>query len=351
MAYFGGGSDNSNRQPSFARTNGRQAIVDAIQNHMDRLAPNRNKSEFSGPRQPQRSNTGGGGPFGGLISAVSHPVRSAQQLYGAEKAGLQIAGHDIRRGWRHPVMDRPHGFNPYDVLGQVGRQAAQMFNPTTKTGLANIVGGFAGGPKDGFDASPAMERLGMPGQFTRYGSAVYKTGSALDRGIPNEGPGYPGAQGAGIRGLVRRAEGVGGYKQPNPGLTEMQRLEAELHARQLEGKTRDAIKEYSNRQGFANRNQGGFDAANKRTDMLMNLDELMGMRSIPYSMRDAVKPSNRLDEDLSGPKNLDTLMQYLAHYMNKGDDFSIGSHRAVWDQLFGGDFHFGRGFNRFPRKP
>ena len=351
MAYFAGGIDNPTRQPSNARENGKQAVREAIQNHIDRLAPNHVKSEFSGPRQPQRSNTGGGGPLGGLISAVSHPVRSAQQLYGAEKAGLQIAGHDIRRGWRHPVMDRPHGFNPYDVLGQLGRQGAQMFNPTTKSGIANIATAFAGGPKG--DASPMMSELGMPGQFVRYDSAQFKTGTPLDRGVMREGPVSPtgSGHGAGIHGLVRRAQGVRGYRRPDPGQTEMTRLEAELHQRQLEGKTRDAIKEYSNRQGFANRNQGGFDAANKRTDNLMKLDELMGMRSIPYSMRDAVKPSNRLDEDMSGPKNLDTLMQYLAHYMNRGDNFNMGSQRAVWDQLFGGDFHFGRGFNKFPRKP
>lgn len=142
-----------------------------------------------------------GGILSGIVSAVSHPVRSAQQFGHAEMTGLGIAGHDIARGYRHPALDPGHGFNPYDVIGQLGHQAVSMFNPRTRAGLANIASIFAGGPRDGFEGEMAMRQV--PGHFVPYSA---ETGTALDRGLTNEGPIRPGkGYNPSIQKMVERA--------------------------------------------------------------------------------------------------------------------------------------------------
>ena len=102
-------------------------------------------------------------------------------------------------------------FGPMSRPGDGSARAMlQSFNPTNRAGLLNDLAMFAGGPKG--DASPMMAELGMPGQFRDYGGADVHP---LARGIPNEGPNL-GARGAGIRGLVRRAQGVNPLRQADP---------------------------------------------------------------------------------------------------------------------------------------
>src|SRR3954469_19562173 len=79
-----------------------------------------------------------------------------------------------RKAARMARHNDPLGFLGNKVEGflqlkQIAQQGAQMFNPTTRTGLLNVASMFAGGPKG--DASPMMGKLGMPGQFREYGHA------------------------------------------------------------------------------------------------------------------------------------------------------------------------------------
>lgn len=129
-----------------------------------------------------------GGLFDGILSAVSHPVRTGQQLDNGVVHGLSVANHWVA----------PHGygvFGPRSLLNageQTGVQAAQMFDPRSRAGLANLASLFAGGGDSfagKFDATPQMEALGMKGQFAPY---THETGTALDRGVVNEGPIRPG---------------------------------------------------------------------------------------------------------------------------------------------------------------
>lgn len=108
-------------------------------------------SEFMGPRQPLRSEVGGGDPLG-IVNAV-------------------------QRGWRHPTVDPGHGLNPLDVVGQLARQGSQMFNPTTKSGLANVAMLFAGGPKG--DATGQLNEM-LPGKmFTPYDANLAAKSNAI----------------------------------------------------------------------------------------------------------------------------------------------------------------------------
>lgn len=346
---------NNNRQPSAARANGRQAMAEAIQHHMDRLGPNNTRAVYS-------NSGGGGGTFGGLISAVEHPGRTAESVghaiasgaHAAVKFGVnqnRIANQDMLRGWRHPSIDKGHGFNPYDVLGQLGRQTATMFNPTTKAGLANMVSMFAGGPKG--DASPMMGELGMPGQFKAYGEG---TGNALDRGIVNEGPQRPTAsresdpamfnhrvgnrmsQGAGIRGLVRRAQGVGGYKQANP-------LDVIEGLRSFESKRlqeRDVDKGFIN--GLGRTNQiGKMDLSMRR-----GFEQKSGGMLEPYRMMGENKPfDDRQSFDFSDRNDLLNLARRNPEneFLPQGRQ-QDALKQALYDMLFSG-----KGLLRKPGRP
>lgn len=70
-----------------------------------------------------------------------------------------------------------YGNHPGAGLNAVPGQLWQMFNPSTKAGVANIASLFGGGGK--FDASPTMEELGMPGQFAPYSPGKAAAGGHL----------------------------------------------------------------------------------------------------------------------------------------------------------------------------
>lgn len=95
-------------------------------------------------------------------------------------------------------------------LRQLGQQLVQGADPRTRAGFFGDLSMFVPGPKG--DASPMMGELGMPGQFRDYGGANVHP---LERGITHEGP-NPGARGASIRGLIRRAEGVNPLRRNDP---------------------------------------------------------------------------------------------------------------------------------------
>lgn len=171
----------------------------------------------------------------------------------------------------------PH--NPAQHFGtqmkQTGRELGQMFDPRHPSGLVNIASLFAGGPKG--DASPMMGKLGMPDQFAPYDSVVYKTGTPLDRGVVREGPtrATGGTEGAGIRGLIRRAQGVGGYKQANP-LDVIEAQRAELAKRIA---TQEKIKAYSNRRGFE------MKQLRNNARMEAQAEKSLGAQLVPFSGR------------------------------------------------------------------
>lgn len=191
MYYGGGGGDTANnRHPSFARHNGKEAIREALQHHVDRLEPNRTKADFS------------------VLGRVFDRHSPAQRAYDARQNKDSVLGA-IKRGWNHPTLDKGHGFNPLDVIGQTSHGLAQMFDPRSKQGIANVATIFAGGPKEPMDG-PLMAMGHTPLDDSLMGTGP------LDRGLVNEGPRSPSGstKGAGIRGLVRRAQGVGGYRKP-----------------------------------------------------------------------------------------------------------------------------------------
>lgn len=112
-----------------------------------------------------------GGILSGILSAAEHPVRSAQQM----NNGIVGGAH-----WLFPHNPFAH---PGFQAEQFGHQLASSFDPRSRAGFLNLASLFVGGPKG--DATPQMEALGMKGQFAPYGS---ETGTALDRGLVNEGP-------------------------------------------------------------------------------------------------------------------------------------------------------------------
>lgn len=207
---------NNNRQPSAARQQGRAAVAEAIQHHMDRLGPNKTKAVYSNPHPPQMMAAAPGAIKRAQAYNAAHPNQTfftpAQQKWADRQ---QRRNDPLGR-----LGDKAEGFLQ---LKQLGQQLAQQFNPTTKAGAIGLASMFVGGPKG--DATPMMESLGMKGQFENYGMESAKgmrfnpsTSRALERGVANEGPRNPNGtmRGAGIRGLVRRAQGVGGYRPANP---------------------------------------------------------------------------------------------------------------------------------------
>jgi hypothetical protein len=148
-------------------------------------------------------------------------------------------------------------------LKQIAQQGAHMFDPRSKAGLANIAGMFVGGGAEG-DATPAMESLGMKGQFVPYSHGGLIRGDALDRGITHETMGqnirigrntgdlkdFPkGSQELLLRSLAERAQGVGRYKSANPGEVLMQKLEMARKQQVQNRADTEAGKQISNRFG------------------------------------------------------------------------------------------------------
>jgi hypothetical protein len=73
-----------------------------------------------------------GGFLSGVTSAVEHPIRTGQAI----DNGAARLGH-----WAW------YGNHPGAGLGAVPGQLAQMFDPRSKAGLANLASMFVGGPK------------------------------------------------------------------------------------------------------------------------------------------------------------------------------------------------------------
>lgn len=137
-----------------------------------------------------------------FLAGVFNRNSPAQQAYDATQNGA----HSGFNALMYRLIFGP-GSQPGDGAPQA---TLQSFNPLHPAGALNDLSMFFGGPKG--DATPMMESLGMHGQFTHYGD---QTGSALDRGVVHEGP-NPGARGAGIHGLIRRAQGVSPFNRPDP---------------------------------------------------------------------------------------------------------------------------------------
>ena len=177
---------NNNRQPSAARQQGRAAVAEAIQHHMDRLGPNKTKAVYSNPHPPQMMQASPGAVKRAQAYNAAHPNETfftpAQQKWADRQ---QRRNDPLGR-----LGDKAEGFLQ---LKQLGQQLAQQFNPTTKAGAIGLASMFVGGPKG--DATPMMESLGMKGQFENYGMESAKgmrfnpsVGRALDRGLTHEGP-------------------------------------------------------------------------------------------------------------------------------------------------------------------
>lgn len=156
-------------------------------------------------------------------------------------------------------------------LKQIAQQGAASFDPRSRAGLLNLASMFAGGPKG--DATPQMEALGMHGQFAPYDSVVYKTGSPLDRGVAHEGPtrATGGTEGAGIRGLVRRAEGKSPFNRPDP-------IKAAA--------ARRAVAEKEAAQAFQRQQMLRALAARKRLDEHLNSAPMHGLAEHPAAEHD-----------------------------------------------------------------
>jgi len=216
-------------------------------------------------------------------------------------------------------------------LKQLGQQSVQMFNPTTRAGLVNILSMFAGGPKDGgFEGEMAMQKV--PGQFEAYKGQ----GSPLLRGLTHEGPIRPGKNyNPSIEKMVGNAKGVGGYRRANP----MDVIEGLHAARQKLGQTSDSIKDYSNRGGFAARQ------AQERTNNFMRVDRAMGANSVPYVPRGEGRPFyDTQPADFRDRNTLLNLQKKMPDNPLLGDSNPIM--QALYDMLFPG-----KGLLRKPTRP
>jgi hypothetical protein len=103
---------------------------------------------------------------------MANGVPARRQQFGNTSAGTPES---------NPLANFAHwawyGSHPGGGLNAVPSQFLQMFNPTTKDGIVNILSAFAGG-KD-FNAAPHMEELGMPGQFESYSTGKAASGGHL----------------------------------------------------------------------------------------------------------------------------------------------------------------------------
>lgn len=271
----------------------------------------------------------------------SSPVPARRQQFGNTSPGkpensplLGAIGKGLH--WAFPHNPFAH---PGRQLEQTGSQLGQSFDPRTRAGLVNILSVFAGGPKDfgeaggpKGDATPMMGKLGMPGQFRDYNGAGV---NPLARGIPNEGPGA-GAAGAGIRGLVRRSQGVGGYRQPNQGLSEMTRLEAVRKEQSAMAQKSDLLKGFNNLVG----------EANQRADNLGRVDKAMGANTVPYSPRADGRPFyDTQSHDFTDRNALLNLQKQMP-----GNPL-LGSSEPLMQALHDMLFRQGKFFGPIPRRP
>ena len=123
-----------------------------------------------------------GGILSGIISAVSHPVRSAQQM----NNGIVGGAH-----WLFPHDPFAH---PGSQAAQIGHELASSFDPRSRAGFLNLASLFVGGPKDGGlppTTEEVLQRWQPAGEFHAYGrlkGGEHVTGSPLDRGVVHEGP-------------------------------------------------------------------------------------------------------------------------------------------------------------------
>lgn len=198
-------------------------------------------------------------------------------------SALHKVGNTIGEGlhWAFPHNPAAH-FGAQ--MKQTGREAVQMFDPRHREGLVNILSMFAGGPK----SEDVLAKWQPAGHFEPY-SALH--GNPLDRGIAREGtqfanPADPGMMAArvgqrlraqsSIGRIVGRAKGVGGYQTPRDPLTEIELSNIE---RQKLAQSRDKMKEYSNRSGFAMKN------AREVTNNTMKVEKAMGGAFVPMQGR------------------------------------------------------------------
>lgn len=268
----------------------------------------------------------------GNFHAASKKINLAHGSYPGQSKHtfLDSAIHDVVRGYKHPVVDKGHGFNPLDVAGQLARGVKEQFNPTTRAGAANIASMFAGGPKEPMDES-LMAR--------GYRPYNHESGSPLDRGIVHEGP--RSGPGRGMRGIMRRAQGVGGYRRPNEGLSEMARLEALRREQSKLSQTRDSVKEYANRSGMRNREIN--------TNMLMQhaYEQQTGGALIPYRGKSDQVPFMDMQ-----PHEYTDRMKAINLYRDNPDlARAFGGSpqpmlQVLYDMLFSG-----KGFPQAPRRP
>ena len=312
--------------PSVARANGRQAVAEAIQNHMDRLGANHTRAVYSPMSAPRMGAASKGDIARAQAANLAHP----NTTFFTPKQSRQA---DRMAQQNNPLGRLGSKAESWLQLKQVGQQAAQMFNPTTRAGLVNIASGFVGGPKG--DASPMMGELGMPGQFRDYGGASI---NPLERGLQLEGSGA-GKPGAGIRGLIRRAQGVGGYRGPNRGISEMSRLEALRKQQEKLMQTHDSIKNFSNERG------GAVQAAQVHNRMSNAAEQNMGAKLIPYRPMSAQRPFvDRQTSDFSERMVLHNLQQMMPGNSLLGDPIALK--QALYDMLFSG-----KGLKNIPRRP
>lgn len=280
------------------------------------------------------------------IAQVFNRNSPAQLRYDAHQGRDPIL-HDLVQGWRHPMGQgtpghMQHGFNPLDVIGATARQLAHSVNPTTRGGIANLASMFADSPK----GEDILGQWQPAGKFEPYG---YKSGEGirfnsgpLERGYALEGPTNPNGsmKGAGIRGLVRRAQGVGGYQRPNEGLAEMNRLEALRREQSQLSQSRQKLQDFSNRRSF--------ELKMLRTNARMEqaAEQNMGAKLIPY--RYTAQNAPQFKEGQS-PDFMDRNTLIKLHQQMPGNPL-LGAKtpvlQALYDMLFSG-----KGFINLPPRP
>lgn len=208
-------------------------------------APPQDNNRQQAHRLAVRITTGTGVPSPRMSAATPAQIKRGQEFNLAPNNGTYFTPRQNRIANSMGRHNNPLGFlgnkaENFLQLKQIGQEAVHSFDPRTRAGLVNVLSLFAGGPKDTFGRD---EFLMSAGHQPYSAVKAYEGGQLRGADLPNVVNRRVEGNGTGIRGLVRRAQGVGGYRQANPmDVIEAQR--AELVKRLA---TRDEIKNFSNR--------------------------------------------------------------------------------------------------------
>lgn len=350
MAYYGGGGMDStrNRAPSHARANGKEAIREALQHHVDRLQPNRTKAAFSMGNSPRMSAASPGAIQMAQANNAAHP----NQTFFTPSQSRQASAMGRRNNPLGALGDRAEGFLQ---LRQTGKQLTQMFDPRSRAGIANIATTFAGGGPEGLGEEGAGMGGRLPEGMVPYNIPKAANSGALhgaDTGVPSTSNVVRIGQKVGrlrefgkteqqllMDSLTRRAQGVGRYGGSKAGpLDFLKQIEQGREAQVNRNQWMDENKFYANERGAAAKKSFGQKRINDQLSQHMGGDFAPAYREQPFY-------------DTQPHDYTDRLKAVQAYQRNPELGQAFGGSpdpikQALYDMLFGG-----KGLLRRPSRP